>query len=270
MPANYRYGLQPAGYGHPLVQELINIKRNRGPNTELALVLDGQWAIQTALAASLPIKAVFVCCALLRSGQPANVLSGIGRDVPRLEVSERVLRRISDRDGPDGLAAIAELPLTRPSDLVPGTTARIAVADGLELPGNLGTLIRCADGSGAAGVIVSDGCVRLTNPTLVKASMGTLFSVPTMTMRHDEAFEWLRASGFRIIAADPSATLSYRGADYSGKVAIVVGNERNGLAPFWLRAADLKVSIPMMGMADSLNVGHAAALLLYEALHRPG
>jgi RNA methyltransferase, TrmH family len=97
--------------------------------------------------------------------------------------------------------------------------------------------------------------------------MGTLFSVPIVTMGRDESLQWLRAEHFRVIAADPLAKMSYREADYGGRVALVVGNERLGLAPFWHQAADLKVSIPMMGRADSLNVGNAAALLLYEAMH---
>jgi TrmH family RNA methyltransferase len=270
VPARHPHSLEPAGYGHPLVQELINIKRNRRPENELSVALEGLWAIRAAIAASLPLRAIFVCPALLRGEEIEDVLARVGGHVYRLEVSERVLRRVSDRDGPDGLAAIAQLSRTGPSHLVPGTAARIAVADSLELPGNLGTVIRCADGSGAAGVIVSGGRLRLTNPTLVKASMGTLFSVPILRMDHEEALQWLRALDFRVIAAHPLAKLSYREADYSGRVALVVGSERNGLAQFWRRAADLEVSIPMMGMADSLNVGNAAALLLYEALHSQG
>ncbi len=268
MPAWHPHSLEPAGYGHPLVQEFVNIKRNRLPDNELAVALEGLWAIRAAIAASISISAVFVCPALLRGEEIENVLDRVGGGVPRLEVSERVLRRVSDRDGPDGLMAIAQLCRTGPSDLAPGAAARIAVADSLERPGNLGTVIRCADGSGATGVIVSDGRLRLTNPTLIKASMGTLFSLPILRMDHEEALDWLRAKEFRVIAAHPLAKLSYREADYSGRVALVVGSERNGLAQFWHKAADLKVSIPMMGVADSLNVGNAAALLLYEALHR--
>jgi RNA methyltransferase, TrmH family len=268
VPAWHPHSLEPAGYGHPLVQEFVNIKRHHLPDNELAVALEGLWAIKAAIAASVSIRAVFVCPALLRGEEIENILDRIGGDVPRLQVSERVLRRVSDRDGPDGLTAIAQLCPTRPSDLAPGAAARIAVADRLELPGNLGTIIRCADGSGAAGVIVSDGRLRLTNPTLIKASMGTLFSLPILRVDHEEALKWLRAKEFRVIAAHPLAKLSYREADYSGRVALVVGSERNGLAQFWHQAADLEVSIPMMGVADSLNVANAAALLLYEALHR--
>jgi RNA methyltransferase, TrmH family len=270
VPARHPYSLEPAGYGHPLVQEFVNIKRNRRPDDQFSVALEGLWAIRAAMAAPISIRAVFVCPAVIRGDEIESVLAQVRGDVARLEVSERVLRRLSERDGPDGLVAIAQLSRTGPSDLVPGTTARIAVADNLELPGNLGTVIRCADGAGAAGVIVSDGRLRLTNPALIKASMGTLFSVPILKMGHAEAFQWLRALEFRVIVAHPFAKLSYREVDYSGRVALVVGSERNGLTTFWRRAADVQVSIPMLGMADSLNVGNAAALLLYEALYRQG
>ncbi len=267
MSEGHAIKLEPAGYAHPLVQEFVNIKRNKRAGADL-LALDGLWAIQAAIAAFTRIKAVFVCPALVPGDEAARVLHGLGRDVARLELSERVLRRIAERDGPDGLAAVAYLERKRPSDIVLGPASRVAIADGLELPGNLGTVIRCADGSGAAAVVVSGSPLKLTNPTLIKASMGTLLSVPVMPMERDAALEWLRAGGFRVIAADPQAKLSYRDADYGGRVALVIGSERHGLGSFWRRAADVEVSIPMMGMADSLNVGHAAALLLYEALHR--
>jgi TrmH family RNA methyltransferase len=101
---------------------------------------------------------------------------------------------------------------------------------------------------------------------VLKASMGTVLSLPVVDVERDEALRWLRRRGVRTIAADPAAPTSYRDARWIGPLAIVLGSERHGLAPFWRDAADVTVSIPMLGVADSLNVGHAAALLLYEAL----
>ena len=184
-----------------------------------------------------------------------------------LQVSERVLRRMVDRDGPDGLAALALLPSRRLDDIPMTPTARVVVADRFELAGNLGTVIRCADGAGAAGVVITERRLRLTHPLVVKASTGTVFSMPIVDTSRAEALGWLQENGFRVIAADPASRLSYRDADYRGRVAIILGSERYGLGSFWGDAADARVSIPMLGMADSLNVGHAAAVLLYEALH---
>lgn len=253
-----------AGTGHPRVREYIDSKRNRADAQLLAL--EGLWAIRRALAATVPVEAVFVCAELLRGNDATRVVAEVREQGGAvLDVTPRVLQRMVRRDGPDGLAAIARLPSRALVDIPIGPTSRLVVADGFDLPGNLGTIVRSADGAGACAVVQTDRRVRVNHPLVVKASMGTVFTTPVVDSRRDEALAWLRARGVRIVAADPSATTSYRDADYRGPVAIVLGNERHGLAAFWRDAADVTVSIPMLGVADSLNVGHAAALLLYEA-----
>ena len=269
MPSTHRIGLAPAGSGHPRVRQFRNIKHNRGRNAAGSVALEGLWAIRHALDASLPIEVVFVCSTLLRGDDGRRLVDELcAAGTTALEVSERVLGRLVDRDGPDGLAAIAHLRSCRLDDLAVGETSRIVVADGFELAGNLGTLVRCADGAGAAGLVVTDRRIRLTHPLVLKASVATVFSMPLVEAGRPEALGWLRRHRFRVIAGDPGAPVSYRDADYRGRVAIVLGSERYGLARFWVEAADLRVSIPMLGVADSLNVTHAAALLLYEALHQ--
>ena len=256
----------PAGIGHPRVRQYLNIKHNRGPRPEGAVALEGLWAIRAAAAARVPIEVVFVCDALRRGEQIDALVDAL--DTRVLPVGERVFQRMVDRDGPDGLAAIAYLPARGLDDLCLRDPARLVVADCFELAGNLGTIIRCADGVGAAGVILTERRLRVTHPLVVKASMGTLFSMPVVTASREEALAWLRHRDVRVVAADPAAGTSFRDADYGRRVAIVLGSERYGLAPFWREAADALVSIPMLGVADSLNVGHAAALLLYEALRQ--
>ena len=272
MPASQRNKLVPAGMGHPKVQWFRDIRHNRRPNPHAAVALEGLWSVDHAVAAGVPIDAGFVCPPLVRG--PATMVTVdrlAAAGVPVFEVSERVLRRMVDRDGPDGLAAIARLPARSLEGLTVTRASRLLVADSCELAGNLGTLIRCADGAGASAVIVTDRRVRLTHPLVVKASMGTIFTMPVVVApSRPDAARWLRGEGATIIGAHPDADVSYRAARYGdgGPVAIVVGSERHGLSPFWRDAADALVSIPMLGAADSLNVGHAAALLLYEALAR--
>ena len=251
MPSTHRIGLAPAGSGHPRVRQFRNIKHNRGGNPAGSVALEGLWAIRHALDASLPVEVVFVCSTLLRGDDGRRLVDELcAAGTTALEVSERVLRSC------------------RLDDLAVGETSRIVVADGFELAGNLGTLVRCADGAGAAGLVVTDRRIRLTHPLVLKASVATVFSMPLVEAGRPEALGWLRRHRFRVIAGDPGAPVSYRDADYRGRVAIVLGSERYGLARFWVEAADLRVSIPMLGVADSLNVTHAAALLLYEALHQ--
>jgi RNA methyltransferase, TrmH family len=269
MPASHHARLVPAGLGHPRVEQFRNIKRNRQPNPRNALALEGLWALRSAIAAGVDIDALFLCPALLRGDEADALLPRLqAAGVLTYQVSERVLRRMVDREGPDGLAAIARLPQVNLTDLTSDHSTRVVIADSFELAGNLGTIIRTADGAGAIAVVVTDRHVRLTHPLVVKASMGTIFSMPVISAERAEALAWLRASGFTVVAADPAARSSYREIDYVGPVAVVLGSERYGLDAYWREAADQVVSIPMLGTADSLNVGHAAALLLYEALHR--
>ena len=270
MPASHQYaGLVPAGPGHPKVEQFRNTKHNRRGRRGNAIALEGLWALRCAVAAGAPIDAVFVCRTLLRGDDVLGMLSELREGgVVTYDVSERVLRRMVDRDGPDGVAAISRLPERALDDIAVDPSTRLVIADNVELAGNLGTLVRTADGAGAAAVIVTERRVRLNHPLVLKASMGTIFSVPVVAAGRAEALSWLRSKGFAIIAADPSARVSYRDIDYYGPLAVVLGSERHGLAPIWREAAGELVSIPMVGTADSLNVGHAAALLLYEALHR--
>lgn len=238
---------------HPRALQYLAAKRGRGEDGHVAL--EGRWAVEAAIAGGIPVEAVFVCPAMTD-----------WRVTSCIEVGEKTMRRLVDRDGPDGVAALGRIPVRTLDDVELGDHGRVVVTDHVDRPGNLGTIIRCADGAGAAGVVVTDPRVRRTHPLVVKASMGTVFTLPVIEATPADARAWLRRRGVRIVAADPAATTSYRAPVYDGRTAIVVGSERHGLAAHWRDAADVLVSIPMLGRADSLNVGHAAALLLYEAL----
>jgi TrmH family RNA methyltransferase len=268
MPESYRSVLISAGLKHPKVREFLAVKRRPASRDLLGTVaLEGTWMIERALAAGVDLQAVFVCPALLR-GPAALALAGKAVDLGAegYEVSERVLARLADRDGPDGIAAIGRIRPRTLGDIQVSPRTRVIVADGWDLPGNLGTLIRCADGAGAAGVLVVEQGFGLSHPLVLKASMGAALVMPVVAVDRPAARRWLRERGFRIVAADPAGHRSYRDLDYRGPVAIVVGSERRGLAAEWLTAADGVAAIPMQGISDSLNAAVAGALLLYEAL----
>jgi TrmH family RNA methyltransferase len=255
------------GADNPRVRQYINVKKNRGGSHGTAVALEGLWTLRRALDACAVVEVIFVCPELLRGSDSDAVIRRAQKRGARMyEVSERVLGRMVDRDGPDGLAAVAHLPEHLLDDIRVVATTRVVVLDRIELAGNLGAIIRCADGAGAAAVILTDRRTRATHPLVVKSSMGTIFSMPIIDAAADKVISWARRGGMRIVAADPAASMSYRDARYEGAQAIVLGSERYGLSDEWRVAADLLVSIPMRGVADSLNVGHAAALLLYESL----
>jgi RNA methyltransferase, TrmH family len=268
MPDPHRPELIPAGLNHPRVREFLAVKRRparrgaAGPVT-----LEGTWMIGKALAAGMRLQAVFVCPALLDTAEGlalASTATDLGAE--GYEVSERVLRRLADRDRPDGITALGQALRRTLGDIRVGRHARVVIADGWDLPGNLGTLIRCADGAGASGVLVVEQGFGLGHPLVVRASMGAALTMPVVAVARPAARRWLRDHAFRIVAADPAGSRSYRDVSYRGPLAIVIGSEQRGLAREWLATADSIAAIPMLGSCDSLNAAVVGALLLYEVL----
>jgi RNA methyltransferase, TrmH family len=268
MPEPYRPVLTPAGLKHPRVREFLAVKRHPASGgLPDAVALEGTWLIGQALVAGVRLQAVFVCPPLLQGARGLDLASkAVGLGAEGYEVSERVLSRLADRDGPDGIAALGRTRRRTLGDIRVGPGTRVVIADGWDLPGNLGTLIRCADGAGASGVLVCGQGFGLSHPLVLKASMGAALAMPVVAVGRPAARRWLRERGFRIVAADPAGRRSYRDVDYRGPLAIVVGSERRGLAREWRAAADSITAIPMLGICDSLNAAVAGALLLYEAL----
>jgi tRNA G18 (ribose-2'-O)-methylase SpoU len=142
----------------------------------------------------------------------------------------------------------------------------VLVADGLEIPGNVGTLIRTLDACEADCLVLTNRKTRLTHPKVIRASQGTILTVPTIEFEAVEAAaDWLDRLRFTVLLADTDDAVNYRQADYSGRTALVVGSERYGVAKPWYERGYGRVAVPMLGSGDSLNVSVSASILLYEA-----
>lgn len=261
--------LTPAGLQHPRVKQYLAVKGNTKSNPERLATLEGMWEVSLGLGAELEMRAFFVCPEMLR-GEAGERLAQriVDTGAHSYGVSEKVMRRMADRDDPDGLAALVQMPSFGWSDIPLRRYNRVVVLDGLEIPGNVGTIIRTADGAGADAVVITNRRTRLTHPKLIHSSMGSVFTLPVLEAEVTEAVQWLKAHEFTIVTTDTDAPLGYREADYRGRIAVVVGSERYGIVKEWHRAQDLSVAIPMRGHVDSLNVGNAAVLMLYELLYQ--
>lgn len=254
-----------AGAGHAEVKRYLALRSGRSGGRG-RVALDGLWSLRRSREVGVTIEVAFRCPELSRGEEGTALISLLEEEGVRCyEVSPRLAERMADRDGPDGIFAIARLKEWRFDGLSTDPPVLLLVLDALENAGNAGTLIRLADAVGAA-VIASDSKVRLEHPKVLHASMATLLHVPVVRATSDETRGWLRDNGFQVVLADPECQVGYRGAPYKGKVAVVVGSERYGLTGGWPASADLAVSLPMRGRADSLNVGQAAAVILYEVL----
>ena len=212
--------------------------------------------------------------ALFAGYKPQTILSApelVSRQIDKVNaenitVNRAVFEKISYRENPDGWIAVFPIPRHSLDDLKLSQSPLIIVAESIEKPGNLGAILRTADAAKVDAILVCDPRVDVYSPNVVRASRGTIFTVPVIETNSAQAVVFLQRNGIHILAATPSAEDEYTRQDLRGPLAVAVGTEDEGLSDFWLSQADVRVKIPMMGKVNSLNVSVSTALIVYEAV----
>lgn len=251
------------------IKAVVRLSKKGGRDETGLIAIEGAREIARAIQASVKIGEVYYCPESVADDEERALLETLkARNVPLLQVAPPVFRKIAYREDSGGFVAVAERPHRGLEDLRGGAGALFLAVDAVEKPGNLGALFRSADGAGASGIIVSAPRTDLYNPNVIRASLGTVFSVPSAVARAQHAIGWLKSKGIAIVTTSPEADVLYTAADMVSPCAIVVGSEDAGLGREWFEASDRVVRIPMHGAADSLNVSVAATILLYEALRQ--
>jgi len=256
---------------NPKVKAALRLRDRRDRDREGRFLIEGYRELSRAIEAGWPLERVFYCPDwFLGNNEPALLERCRDSGAHLVCTSKKVFARLSYRDRPEGLLAVAPAVRRGLEDLTlpDARAALILVAESIEKPGNLGTILRSADAAGVHAVIVCDRRTDVFNPNVVRASLGTLFTVQTVEADTSDAIRFLRDRGIRITAATPHARDVYTDVDMTAPVAVVVGSEQYGLSEQWLDAADVAVRIPMYGSADSLNVAASAIVLLYEAVRQ--
>jgi RNA methyltransferase, TrmH family len=238
--------------------------RDERDRTGLTIV-DGVRELVRALDGGARVETAFVCEPLLAPAGHALVDRLGGTRAVMLTTSETPFRKVAFGDRSEGIVAIVRQPPRSLADLSLPEQPLLVVLEGVEKPGNIGAVLRSADGAGADALIVADPSTDLFNPNTIRASIGTVFSVPTAGAPSEAVQRFLLERGIRAVAARPDATTEYTRSDLTGSVAILLGSESTGLTEAWSGADVTPVRLPMAGIADSLNVSIAAAVLLYEA-----
>jgi len=254
---------------NPRVKDVVRLRRRSHREKTGLTVVEGYPELTRAEANRHPVHTVFFCPTLFQgTNEPALIERCAAAGAEAIECSPAVFAKMSYRDRPDGLLAVAPPVRHSLGDLALPDAPLLVVAESIEKPGNLGTILRSADGAGADAVLVCDRCTDVSNPNVIRASIGTVFALPVVEADTADTLAWLRANHVAVVAATPDAERLYTETDLAGGIALVVGTEQVGLSRPWLAAADRRVRIPMHGQADSLNVAQAATLLLYEAVRQ--
>lgn len=250
---------------NPRIQAAVALRDRRDRLAAGLTIVDGARECRRALGAHVEVEAAFVCPPLLRSEDGRGAAAALrARGIDPVEVSERAFAKLAFGDRVDGLVLVVRTPPTKLDDLDVGEDPLILVTEDVEKPGNLGAILRTADAAGCDAVIAIGG-TDLFNPNVIRASIGTAFTVPLAAATAEAALEWLRSRAIRIVAARVDAERPYSDADLRGALALALGSEAAGLSSAW-SAPDIEgVRLPMLGVADSLNVSATAAVLAYEA-----
>ncbi len=260
-------------FANPKIKELIKLRDRRGRLKTGVTVIDGIREIKAAIDAGVLIKEAFVCPALYQGQAQGDVENGILKslataNVSVFEVSKEIFAKISFGDRAQGVLVVGVPQTQTIPDLKVTKNPFFMLVESVEKPGNLGAILRTADAVGIDALFVSDQAVDVFNPNVIRASLGTVFSVGVIVEAPEKILEFFKSKKVKVVAATPAAKKVYTAVDLHGGIAIAVGSEKDGLSDFWLSAADEKVVIPMKGKADSLNTSVAAALIAYEALRQ--
>jgi TrmH family RNA methyltransferase len=254
---------------NPRVKNAAKLRDSRGRRQQGRILIDGVREIRAALQAGVQLVEVFFCEPLCQTAESRQLLADLSQAaVPLVPTMEPVFAKLTFGERAEGMVAVATCPSRHLRDLVLPADALIAVLEGVEKPGNVGAVLRSADGAGLAAVIVADGGTDLYNPNCIRASLGTVFTTPACAATTVEARAWLQAGGWRVVAARVDAKFDYTAADYRGRTAIALGSEATGLSEAWQGEDVIAVRLPMLGSADSLNVSATAAVLFYAALRQ--
>jgi len=265
-----RPDLEITSPSNPRLKQLVGLRRRRARDEVGVTIVEGFEELELALDAGVRPRTLFYCPELMQDAdEQLRVVDDIrSSGVESIKVSRSAFEKVAYREGPDGFIALVPAVRAGLSDLELPTAPLLLVCEGLEKPGNLGAMLRTADAAGVDAVIAVDPVTDWGNPNVVRGSKGTVFSVPVASATLDETLTWLSEGGIRLVATTPDTQTLHTDADLTGGVAIAVGTEKFGLTDEALRAADLRVRIPMHGQVNSLNASAAAAIVVYEAVRQ--
>lgn len=258
---------------NPTYKSLVRLLEKKERTKTGLFLIEGYREILRAFEGQIEGVNLFICPEFFLGSNEKELIAAFEKkQVKPIRLSKQLFEKLSFRDRPDGMLLLAKQFETSLDSLKAFLKTKknpfLLVAEAIEKPGNLGSILRSCDAAGVDAVIVCDECTDIYNPNVVRSSVGTLFTVKVFETTSLEAMQLLKDEKILIAAATPSAKHFFTDENFNQPVAIAVGTEQLGLSKTWMEKADIQVKIPMLGKADSLNVANATTLLLYEVVRQ--
>ena len=249
------------------IKNLVKLRERKHRDRQERFLVEGMRELSHAFNSDYALEAIYYCPEYFPSDQHIRLLHEIRsqQKTQLVRVSKEAFAKATYREGPDGVIAVVRQKAHSINKLKLSTNPLLLILEGIEKPGNLGAILRSADGAGADAVILVDCQLDRYNPNVIRASQGLLFLVPIVSVEKTWLTHWLVEQSIQCVATTPDTSKMHWDVDYTKPTALIFGSESDGLSDYWLEQATQHIRIPMSGKADSLNVSAAAAICLYEA-----
>lgn len=249
------------------IKNLVKLRVRKHRDRQERFLIEGLRELGHALDSEYAVESVYYCPELFPSEQHDELIRKLRDEKVRqlTRVSKEAFAKATYRENPDGIIAVACQHAQSIQQFKLSPSPLLLILEGMEKPGNLGAVLRSADGAGADAVILVDCLLDLYNPNAIRASQGLIFSVPIFCTEQSYLARWLCEKQIQCLATTPEAQQPHWDVDYTAPTALLFGSESSGLSRFWLDQTPQHIRIPMAGNADSLNVSATVAVCLYEA-----
>lgn len=259
--------IQITSLKNPLIKEVKSLYKKKGRISSKSFIIEGIKTIEEAINNGYDLRKIIYCDRLLKSRDGLDFFKIIEYMDNLVYVSNNIFKEISDTENPQGILAIAKLEFRNLSELDNKEKPFLLFLDGLQDPGNMGTIIRTADAFNIDGIILTDGCVDPYNPKVVRATMGSIFRLPLYYISNGvDELASLKNRGMKIYSTSLEGSLPIYDLDYKSGTILVIGNESKGVSDEIFALSHGLIRIPMPGKAESLNAGVAASIIMYEAI----
>lgn len=250
---------------NPKIKDAKSLKDRRDRDEKGLFLVEGYRELSYALTSRFDFETLFYAPEFYLGENEEALLEGFRKKGARLiRAAKGVFEKLSYRDRPDGLLGIAKKKDLDFKNIKLSMNPFLVIAESIEKPGNLGSILRSSDAAGADCVIIANKVTDIYNPNVIRSSVGAFFTMPVFEVEAKPLLAFLKENKILLASAMPEGNLSFTESNFKSPLALAVGAEQFGLSPLFENNADLKVRIPMGGKIDSLNVASAATLLLYE------